>query len=753
MDQAQRSSTVATRAMHITAAFAGFFLAAFFVVTLNNMLTISSQVEEMKDGPFPTSVAAGHIETDIAQIETLSIHLAHFSVFPERISEIRQQLHEVDVNMREQLKLIDPDSLLNPADARILNADYEMLYVQITHVLFLIENGSDAGASAEAYVADNITPLSNKMLALANKILDETTQEVVGTYNVVNAACLQTIVFSCILMVCVVVMIVFYLIMLRKKQQQEDLLRKHLEEAVAFAQKANDAKSDFLSNMSHDIRTPMNAIIGLTRIADDNLDDPLRVKQCLTRIMTSSKHLLSLINDVLDMNKIESGKTVLSEERFSMPELVAELISIVQPQSSEKNLQTDIIINDIHHEELIGDSMRLRQILLNLLSNAIKYTNDGGTVRLIVTEDGPADGDVATMQFVVEDSGIGMKEEFIQYVFEPFERESNETTPFVEGTGLGMAITKSLVGLMGGTIHVESQVDVGTKFTVTLPLKVQPNTGSFDLTGFDKLRIMVVDDNYLVMQNALHALSEFGVSVEGTTDPHRAASLVLESQEAQDPFDLVIVDLKMPTMSGEECVRSIQETIGEEMMPTVVLAAYGENVQGDAIVAEGSSGTISKPLFRSVLYAAVQRYCINKGKAPGSSTLKERKSLAGRVLLVEDNEINREIGVELISKFGPTVETAVDGIDAVAKVADIPDGYYNLVLMDCKMPHMDGFEATEALRLFSKERGRRHLPIVAMTANAFEEDRERAFAAGMDGFLTKPIDMAELESTLREYLA
>ncbi len=753
----QKKHRAASWAMHITAVCAGFFLVAFFVVTVNNMATISSQVEEMKDGPFPTSVAAGHIETDIAQIETLSTHLTHFRLFPETTTELRRQFQEIDANLREQFKQMNPHALLNPADTRVLKADYEMLYVRLTHVLRLVEDESITSEFTEAYVEDNIMPLSDKMLSLANKIMDETTQEVSRTYTVVNAACMQTIILSCILMVCVVVLIGFYLILLRRKQHQENLLRQHLEEAVSLAEQANEAKSDFLSNMSHDIRTPMNAIIGLTRIADDNIDDPLRVKQCLTRIMTSSRHLLSLINDVLDMNKIESGKTTLTEERFSLPDLLSELITIVHPQSAEKHLHADVIINDIHHEQLLGDSMRLRQILLNLISNAIKYTNEGGFVRLIVTEDTPTVNGVANMQFVVEDNGIGMEEEFLQYVFEPFERERNDTTNFTEGTGLGMAITKTLVELMGGTIQVESEVGKGTKFRVKLPLKVEDDAEQgqpFDTSGFEGLRILIVDDNYLVMQNTIHTLTEFGVAAEGVTVPERAADTVAHALTEGKAFDLVIVDLEMPSMGGAECIQSIHEAVAatEEPAPTIVVASYGGGVQDDAEQIEGTQAVISKPLFRSVLYAAVRQCCIDDDQTLERTAPLERMRLGGRVLLVEDNEINREIGTELVSKFGPVVESAVDGIEAVAKVADEPDGYYDLVLMDCKMPHMNGFEATEALRKFAQERGRAHLPIVAMTANAFAEDRDHALASGMDGFLTKPIDMTELEKTLRAYL-
>ena len=753
----QKKHRAASWAMHITAVCAGFFLVAFFVVTVNNMATISSQVEEMKDGPFPTSVAAGHIETDIAQIETLSTHLTHFRLFPETTTELRRQFQEIDANLREQFKQMNPHALLNPADTRVLKADYEMLYVRLTHVLRLVEDESITSEFTEAYVEDNIMPLSDKMLSLANKIMDETTQEVSRTYTVVNAACMQTIILSCILMVCVVVLIGFYLILLRRKQHQENLLRQHLEEAVSLAEQANEAKSDFLSNMSHDIRTPMNAIIGLTRIADDNIDDPLRVKQCLTRIMTSSRHLLSLINDVLDMNKIESGKTTLTEERFSLPDLLSELITIVHPQSAEKHLHADVIINDIHHEQLLGDSMRLRQILLNLISNAIKYTNEGGFVRLIVTEDTPTVNGVANMQFVVEDNGIGMEEEFLQYVFEPFERERNDTTNFTEGTGLGMAITKNLVELMGGTIQVESEVGKGTKFRVKLPLKVEDDAEQgqpFDTSGFEGLRILIVDDNYLVMQNTIHTLTEFGVAAEGVTVPERAADTVAHALTEGKAFDLVIVDLEMPSMGGAECIQSIHEAVAatEEPAPTIVVASYGGGVQDDAEQIEGTQAVISKPLFRSVLYAAVRQCCIDDDQTLERTAPLERMRLGGRVLLVEDNEINREIGTELVSKFGPVVESAVDGIEAVAKVADEPDGYYDLVLMDCKMPHMNGFEATEALRKFAQERGRGHLPIVAMTANAFAEDRDHALASGMDGFLTTPIDMTELEKTLRAYL-
>ncbi len=749
MEELEKKRDVLAIAVRVTAVLSGLLVAAFFFVTVNNMATISNQMEDMKNGPFPTSVAAGHIETDIAQVETLATHITNFRDAPDNFAELRGHFEEIDHSMRQQLPRIDPSTLVNPTEAYVLQADYNTLSARLSYVLDLLQDEGNSSAVVDEYVRTNITPLVDAMLVLANKILDETTANVDATQTIVARACGQTIAFASVLIVCVVLMLILYMAMLRRKTKQEEQLRAHLERALELAQSASAAKSDFLSNMSHDIRTPMNAIIGLTAIADDNINDPLRVKQCLTRIMTSSKHLLSLINDVLDMNKIESGKATLSEERFYLPDLIEELITIVQPQARSKQLHTDIVINDIRHEELFGDAMRLRQVLLNLVSNAIKYTNEGGAVRVIMTEDSPASDGVANLQIVVEDTGIGMEAEFLQHVFEPFEREQNDCTIFTEGTGLGMAITKNLVDLMGGRISVVSTVGAGTKFTVTVPFKTAASMPDLDLAGFDQLRILVVERNYLVMQNAVHTLTGFGVQTEGTTDGESALGLVAVAQRQGQPFSMVIMDLAL-MKENDQLIGRLHEAAGENV-PIVVVSAYGVDDLAEAACQEGVTATIGKPLFRSRLHDTVRRICISQD-ADQEPAVPQRAPIAGRVLLVDDNEINLEIGLELISRLGPEVEGVHGGLEAVTKVSDAPDGYYGLVFMDCKMPHMDGFETTRAIRTFIKERGRSHLPIVAMTANAFDEDREHAYAAGMDGFMSKPIDMAELETNLRTYL-
>ncbi len=745
-------------AVQVAAALIGVFLTAFFVVTVNNMATISSQVEEMKDGPFPAAVAVGHVETDIAQIETLTIHITHFRYFPEKTVDLHDHFAQIDANMRKQLDAINPEALMDPNDAVTLRQDYDLLRQRVDEVLSLLDDESVPNEQIDEYVAVYLTPLVKSTLVLANRILDETSQRVDATYSVVNSACNMTIVLACVLMVCVVILIGLYLFMMHKKSLQEQQLRRNLEETLALAQTANHAKSEFLSNMSHDIRTPMNAIVGLTMIADDNIDDPLRVKQCLTRIMTSSKHLLSLINDVLDMNKIESGETALCEERFSLPDLVAELIAIIQPQAEERHLHADVIINNIRSEELIGDTMRLRQVLLNLASNAIKYTPEGGDVRLIVTEDTPRNSGEALMQFVLEDTGIGMDPAFLTHVFEPFERENNEYTIFTEGTGLGLAITKNLVDLMGGTIHVESEPGKGTKFTVCLPMRIPNAPAPLDTAGFDHLHILIVDDSYLVMQNALHTLSEFGVRAEGTTSAEEAPGMILAANVNDSPFDLVIVDREMRGTDSRKTVRRIHEAAGQNV-PIVVLASYGWDQEEDmrnAAKEMGVSAFIAKPLFLMRLHKTVKQLCIDKQlpEEPTEPAKREPQMLChGRVLLVDDNAINLEIALALVSKLGIEAEGVNSGLDALVKVSEAPEGHYDLIFMDCKMPSMDGFETTRSIKKFLREHGRADVPIVAMTANAFETDRQRAFEAGMDGFMTKPINMAELEENLKKHLS
>lgn len=634
----------------VAAAVVGCLLVAFFVVTVNNLALISNQVEDIKNGPFRVSVNAGRIETNLARVETIVNQLVASHGSLVNTQEAVEVCEKVDESILELLAGIEARGISNPENIHLLKTEYQALSHRLGYLTAMCLDDDVSGETIVGYTSVYVSPLVEHLLTISSRVLDETTTEIDNMYAVIKAASGQTILMSSILIAAVVVMICIYMLLLRRKDQQEEELRNSLELTVKQAESASIAKSAFLSNMSHDIRTPMNAIVGLTAIASENLDDPVRVKQCLTRITTSSHHLLSLINDALDMNKIESGKVTLNEEVFSLRRLMAELSTIMQPSAAAKHLKTETRIETITYDSLIGDTMRMRQIILNLVSNAIKYTNEGDEVKLILTQLPQTDPGVVPVRFVVEDTGIGMKREFLEYVFEPFERERNDFTNFTEGTGLGMAITKNLVQLMSGTIAVASELGVGTRFTVVIPFKIA-----------DKVNVSMLEQ-------------------QGSSDPEGSSTLEDKSKHVHDED--------------------------------------GVDVENEMI----SQAPRKKPRVR------------------------------GRVLLVEDNEINMDIAEELVRSRGPEVECAYDGIEAVSKVSDSPEGYYDLIFMDWQMPHMDGIEATKAINRFCRERGRKHIPIIAMTANAFNEDKEKALQAGMDGFMAKPIDVKQLEANLLKHL-
>lgn len=735
----------------ITAGLVAVLLVAFFALTINNATTISSQVETIKNGPYPVSVAAGRVETLLVQLRTVALRPMYLNTV-EAAADIQAAYESVDTDMREKLSFIADNHTGSTEDAHRLQEGYNTLSDRQDHFVAMCASPAYSDEEVAAYAEDQIYPLIDELLALDVVVLDESTAAVEEMYNTVNAAISQTIVVSVVLMLAVALSLVFYLFVLHRKSLYEKTLRTNLEDALVLAQSASAAKSTFLANMSHDIRTPMNAIIGLTTIAGAHLDDPTRVDECLRRIQLSSKHLLGLINDVLDMGKIESGKIALNEERFSFPDLVSEFITIVQPQAHAKQLNFDVVIGNVSQEMLIGDTMRLNQVMLNLVSNAIKYTPVGGSVKIAISEEKSARAGFNDYRIVVSDTGIGMEPEFLEHIFDPFERERNETTNFTEGTGLGMSITKNVVDLMGGSIAVESTPGEGSRFTVTLPLKPAPDgEKEFDLTGFDELRVLVVDDDHDVLENTMLLFDEFGARGEAADNGLDAVALTVAAHKQHDDFRAVIVDWVMPGIDGIETIRRIRGEVGQAT-PIILLTAYDWTDIEDEAKDAGVSAFVSKPLFKSRLYHVLKTLCLDEGSDQSSQDAEGPQPLRGRVLLAEDNELNREIAAELISSLGVEVHSVVDGQEAADAVCNAEEGAFDLVFMDWQMPRMDGIEATGRIIAFERETGRAHTPIVAMTANAFNEDRERALTAGMDGFMAKPIDFVELERTLREYL-
>ena len=525
-------------------------------------------------------------------------------------------------------------------------------------------------------------------------------------------------------------------------------INQALSEAVAAAEAASRAKSTFLSNMSHDIRTPMNAIIGFTTLAVSNIDNQERVKDYLTKTLSSSRHLLALINDILDMSRIESGKLQLEETEVNLAEMLHDIKTIVSGQVHAKQLELYMDALDVTDEDVYCDRTRMGQILLNLLSNAIKFTPAGGTVSVRVRQFAGTVRDCAQYEFRVRDNGIGMSPEFAQKIFEPFERERTSTVSRIQGTGLGMAITRNIVEMMGGTINVQTEKNRGTEFIICLPLRVQTGTRREEkIAELAGLKALVVDDDFNTCDSVAKLLTRVGMRAEWTLSGREAVLRARQSIELGDPCRAYIIDWRLPDMNGIEVTRQIRSL--NDDTPIIILTAYDwSDIEGEAKAA-GVTAFCSKPMFLSDLRDTLLT-AIGHTQTEAQDILPGKNAdFRGRhILLVEDNELNREIAVAILHEYGFLVDTAENGAVAVEKIRTSDPGRYDLVLMDVQMPVMDGCTATQRIRAL-KDPVRAAVPIVAMTANVFEEERKRAFDCGMNGFLSKPIVIEELIDALR----
>lgn len=621
-------------------------LLVFYTVTMVNMGAISSRIDEINAHPYPVTVAAGEVETNLVQLRTLSDRLVYVRT-PEAVDAVEDEYASIDRAIADPLATIASQCRSSPEKAGALSADYETLKAEQRRLIDTCRDPATTDAEVQRTVSEQVDPLIGAMLARNSEIIGSSHQSFDALFELAVKACAETALYATVLMAGVLAVLAVFLVTLRRRNAERDRLQKNLEAALETARHASQAKSQFLASVSHDIRTPCSAIVGLTEIAERHVGEKDRVEECLSKITLSSHHLISLINDVLEMSKIESGRFMPNDESFSLEELVSLVDVIAQQQARTKQLVFHMEADDVSGVYVRGDSLRLRQVLLNLIGNAVKYTEPGGEVRLRVrlerpgcvspdrapcTDESlmlgesrgtdfpetPCGGEgacgCALYRFEIEDNGIGMAPEFVGRIFEPFERERSDETRSIEGTGLGMSITKSIVDQMGGAIAVKSERHHGTTFTVDLPL-------------------------------------------------------CLERADAAKPLP------------------------ADDVVPT---------------------------LPRRVDFSGV------------------------RVLVAEDDEINAEIACDIVGRTHAEVVWAHDGAEAVETVLGAPDGWFDLVFMDVEMPNMDGLEASRTLRDACRREGRPQLVIVAMTANAYVEDRRRAFDAGMDDYLVKPFGFADV---------
>ncbi len=537
------------------------------------------------------------------------------------------------------------------------------------------------------------------------------------------------------------------------EKQKEQATQSALHDAYEAAQLASRAKTAFLSNMSHDMRTPMNAIIGMTAIAGTHLDDPERVSDCLTKITASSRHLLALINEVLDMSRIESGKVYLTEEDFNLSDLFDNMLALNQSLISAKGHELNVNVHNLTHENVVGDSVRLQQVFTNLLSNAVKYTPDGGNIDIDITERNPGRTDSGWYVVTFQDNGIGMTQDFTKHLFEPFSRADDKRVDKIQGTGLGMSIARNIIRMMDGDILVESEPGKGSKFTVTFSLKLQTDEQDY-VQDFTDIPVLVADDDEMSCESACDILDSLGMRSDYVLSGEEAVKKVSERLTDGDEYFAVILDWKMPGIGGLGAAKEIREIVGDSV-PIIIISAYDWTEIEQEAKEAGANAFISKPLFKSRVTKLFGELMGQQHPAQEQKTIADvmsRYSFKGkRALLAEDNELNAEIAVEILDMSGLEVETVTNGKETVETFSSSEPGYFDLILMDIQMPIMDGYEASMAIRSLDREDAKT-IPIVAMTANAFASDVQKALASGMNGHISKPLDPEHLIKVLANNL-
>lgn len=731
----------------VMAVFLLILLAGYYIISASYTNSIIGGLENIKEHPFPVAIAAGKMETNSRELR-LTVERLCTDRTIDTLDEVKRGLAENQGSSNQALETIGSLYLTDPPAAVKLKEQYNDMLEQQEYLIELCEQDGVSDETVMLYVKENIIPLLDE-IDTALKILIHNAILMFDTLYLQSLSYKRIMfILTTVLISVIVVTLLLYRYVLSKREVEAVALQKQI--AVA-AQAANDAKSQFLSSISHDIRTPMNAIIGMTTIASTRLDDKERVKDCLNKIATSSRHLLGLINDVLDMSKIENGKFTINKEPVCLSDFMHDFISIIQPQVKAKHLELDLSILGIEDEIVITDSLRLHQIMQNIMSNAIKFTRENGKISLRM-EQAPYDREGYSLYvFRFSDNGIGMSEEFQKVIFQPFERAATSTVSKTEGTGLGMSITKSIVDLMGGSISVTSRLNEGTTFTVSLPMQKEQQKECIATDLLKDLRCLIVDDDRDVCENTVLLLKEIGMHSEWVLNGADAVVYVESAHKRHLDYNAVILDWQMPDMDGIETARRIRNKVGDTL-PIIILSAYDWTEIEDEAREVGITAFLAKPLFKSRLYETMRNTLM-----PTPDTQMEQNGLiahdkaSGRILLVEDNTLNAEIAQTLLTDFGLHVDVASDGNEAL-EFFRADTNKYDIIFMDVQMPVMDGYHATAAIRdLESKNSKHSHTVIIGMSANAFKEDVDKALACGMDDYITKPIDIKKLQNLLRKF--
>ena len=731
----------------VMAVFLLILLAGYYIISASYTNSIIGGLENIKEHPFPVAIAAGKMETNSRELR-LTVERLCTDRTIDTLDEVKRGLAENQGSSNQALETIVSLYLTDPPAAVKLKEQYNDMLEQQEYLIELCEQDGVSDETVMLYVKENIIPLLDE-IDTALEILIHNAILMFDTLYLQSLSYKRIMfILTTVLISVIVVTLLLYRYVVSKREVEAVALQKQI--AVA-AQAANDAKSQFLSSISHDIRTPMNAIIGMTTIASTRLDDKERVKDCLNKIATSSRHLLGLINDVLDMSKIENGKFTINKEPVCLSDFMHDFISIIQPQVKAKHLELDLSILGIEDEIVITDSLRLHQIMQNIMSNAIKFTRENGKISLRM-EQAPYDREGYSLYvFRFSDNGIGMSEEFQKVIFQPFERAATSTVSKTEGTGLGMSITKSIVDLMGGSISVTSRLNEGTTFTVSLPMQKEQQKECIATDLLKDLRCLIVDDDRDVCENTVLLLKEIGMHSEWVLNGADAVVYVESAHKRHLDYNAVILDWQMPDMDGIETARRIRNKVGDTL-PIIILSAYDWTEIEDEAREVGITAFLAKPLFKSRLYETMRNTLM-----PTPDTQMKQNGLiahdkaSGRILLVEDNTLNAEIAQTLLTDYGLHVDVASDGNEAL-EFFRADTNKYDIIFMDVQMPVMDGYHATAAIRdLESKNSKHSHTVIIGMSANAFKEDVDKALACGMDDYITKPIDIKKLQNLLRKF--